>query len=308
MDSYVIGILSSLTALVISVFVAYIAFVAVYGAKRRKRLQFFGLKPSDHSLAIRISGFAIGTVRSEDSQVHIVEGDGADAMEFRSATRLAAELSNGGALENLSSFFHSVGFRNLPRKLAVDIDVQLDHEVPAATAIVTLGSGIVNRLSDDYLRKAGVVELRIVTDDSGAPRRLANGSRVRDIVITKPVEVVLGNREQYREGAPDFHREFAYIQRYSEPINHEVTRTVVTCSGLGRGGTAASVRWLTEHWDAVADRWSATTSSSKEGETFVIVLGWYTRDAATEPPQSDLAVVWPRDWSASLSATSRRRP
>lgn len=297
-NNYVIGILSSLTALVISVFAAYVAFATVYGAKRRKRLRFFGIKPSDHTLAIRISGFAIATTRSEDEQLHVVDGDGADVMEYRSALRLATELTNGGALENVSSFFHSVGFRSLPRKLTVDIDVQLDHELPDSNAIVTLGSGIVNRLSDDYVRKAGIVELRAVFDEHGQPRTLANGSKVRDVVVTKPADVVLGNREQRRDGAPDHHREFAFIQRYSERVNHQVIRTVVTCSGLGRGGTAASVRWLIEHWDAVADYWSATAKRAPEADAFVIVLGWFTRDAATEPPQSDLAVLWPRDWTS----------
>ena len=306
MNNYVIGILSSLTALVISVLVAYGAFAAVFGRKRRNRLRFFGISPTDHSLAIRISGFAIGTTQSENSQWHVVEGDGADVMEYRSALRLASAITNGGVLENVSSFFHSVGFRSLPRKLTVSIDVQLDHELPDSNAIVTLGSGIVNRLTDDFVRKAGVIELREVTDENGAARTLANGSKVRDVVITKPTEVVLGNREQRKIGAPEYHREFAFIQRYSERVNHQVTRTVVTCSGLGRGGTAASAAWLTEHWDEVVNYWNATSKGSPQVDAFVIVLGWFVRDFAIEPPQSELVVLWPRDWSAKTPSVFGR--
>lgn len=296
MNSYVIGILSSLTALIVSVLSAYAAFVVIYGRARRKRLKFFGLTPSDRNIAIRISGFAIGNFVSEDQSLHVVDGDGADVLEYRAALRLASELATGGLLESLSSTFHSIGFRSLPRKLTVDIDVQLDHELPDTNAIVTLGSGISNRLSEDYIRRAGEIELRMVLDEDGNPLTSSNGSKVRDVISMKPHEVVLGNRSELKVGSSEHHRDWAFIQRFRERTDRNVARTVVTCSGLGRGGTVGSATWLTEHWDVVAEYWDDLSKHSPERDSFVIVLSWFTRDFATEPPQSDIAVAWPHDW------------
>jgi hypothetical protein len=62
------------------------------------------------------------------------------------------------------------------------------------------------------------------------------------------------------------------------------------CAGLGRGGTAAAVRFLIAYWKKINE-----LSAPTEGN-FSIVLEWMTDDFKELPERRDVRLAYPYDW------------
>ena len=300
MANYVIGILSSVSAILILGLIAFALNVLVFRRRHGNARRFLGLGTFDDHVDVLVSSISVKEFTDVNGSTHRVRADVVDYQELAEVYRLTSYLRGPRHSKWLDGLFAAVGIGG--RQMETDFDVKpapdSDHHLGTSTILV--GSEAFNPIVRSIHKDRSVA--RIVRTEQRHDRVAlsdAFGSTFHVLLPPDRDQSPYEGREIVNPRNLLERRELALVQKIVRRDGGRA-RTTVILAGFGAGGTVAATRFISGHWDKIhlMDR--------VYPNGFDIVLAWWSPNTYYVPEDHQIEVLHPPTWPHSAHEVNHR--
>lgn len=310
MAGFLIGILSSLAAVILVAATSYAVGTYIYVRHQRAVKSTLGLSKNQNEVIIAASAMSVRTVTDIGGKTHRLKGSLVDLGEVKAAETLAAFIRQDLLSSKIAATLAQLGFPGRHQTMSVSIESSelfLDRKLSRPT--VLLGSGVFNPLVKDLHQDRSVARIVDKTGEDDDPLMFAtDGPRMREVLLPGETSTSFFGRERFRLSPKSKdrveYRDLALVQKIApyrvdrQTNSGAVTKTFVL-AGLGSGGTKAAIHFFVDNFELVQ------VLDKEHPAGFAVVLGWWTENFSDIPDATSIEILYPYDEKYRRRARAR---
>lgn len=236
------NILANFLTGIVSIIVGYLLIVVAVLRERRKLFRFFGIRSNNPKLSVYVGRLDVRRTKGNESlrrgyrgpAINKIEYDGAMLVCDTFNSRLIALIP--GRIRDLLSK-HNVAWQIMNVAVKISPKLGKEHEI-VPDNLVLLGTGVYNRASTIYLAESSCW-FEFTRNEQGDRALFWKRGLVRGTEI--PGRAVK--------------QELGVIQRLNIQQPRGASRTVFICAGIGSSATYGSIRYLTQNWHRLEQKY-----------------------------------------------------